>query len=110
MDPVLRSTLTSLFVAVCGGGLTAIGVHAGADQMTVANAVIGALILGAGALTTWWKATQHTAQAQIDVINKTPNGLKVVRADVDAEAVTAPLPVNPASAVPIKPVPEYREK
>lgn len=95
MDPELKSTLTTIFVAICGGGLTAIGITSAHDQMTVANAIIGVVVLGAGAAVTWWKKKQHTPQAQIAAVNDAPNGLKVVK-----ETVTAPKETEPVTAAP----------
>jgi hypothetical protein len=94
LDPQILSVATTIFVAVCGGGLTAVGITSATDQATVAHAVIGAVLLAIGAAATWWKARQHSPQAAIDAINKPANGLKVVREDVAAPPVTAPLPTK----------------
>jgi hypothetical protein len=91
MDPALKSILTSLIVAVCGGGLAAIGITTTQGQTTVAQAIVGVAALIVGAVVTWWKSRQHTPQAAIDAINKPNNGLKVVTADVPAPTVTVPL-------------------
>ena len=78
MNPVIKSTLSTLFVALCGGGLAAVGITSATDQATVANAIVGAVLLAVGAVTTWYKAQQHTVQGTIDAVNKPANGLKVV--------------------------------
>ena len=89
MNPVIKSTLSTLFVALCGGGLAAVGITSATDQATVANAVVGAVLLGVGAVTTWYKAQQHTLSAQVSAINDPPNGLKVVSDLSPSPTVTA---------------------
>ena len=95
MDPVLKSALTSMFVAVCGGILTTIGITTTQGQATVADAVIGALTLGVGTLVGWWKTRTHTQEAVIAAVNSTNNGVKVVAEGSPSPMVTAPL-VKPA--------------
>ncbi len=91
MDPPLKSTLTSIVVAVCGGALYAVGATTAQEQTTVAGAIVGAAGLLVGVAATWWKARQHTQQAAIDAINKPKNGLVVAREDSGVPVVTQPL-------------------
>ena len=91
MDPTLKSTLTSIVVAVCGGGLAAIGITTTQGQATVAQAIVGAAALIVGAAVTWWKSRQHTPAAQIAVVNAADNGVKVVAESSPAPVVTQPL-------------------
>ena len=91
MDPVLKSALTSLFVAVCGGALTALGITSAQSQSTIGEALIGAVVLGAGTLVGWWKTRMHTPTAQIAAVNSADNGVKVVADTAPSPMVTAPL-------------------
>lgn len=56
------------------------------------TALIGTVIVGViGTAVVWFKAAMATKAAQIQAVNTTDNGVKVVAATVTAPTVTAPL-------------------
>ena len=72
MDPQLKSILTSVLVAVCGGGVTwavKVGIVQQADESTITNTVVAGVIFAVGAAIAWWKSRQHTPEAQIAAVN-----------------------------------------
>jgi hypothetical protein len=96
MDPVLKSTLTSIATF----GLGAAGSWAVAqgyitkDQAAelTADIIGGGTVLIGGVLIAY-KARQHTQTAQIAAVNDDKsNGVKVVSDKVEAPTATAPIP------------------
>lgn len=94
MDPVLKSTITTVATYLVG----AVGAWAVAHNYLTPDQAssLGPDVIGAGSIIiggalVWWKARQHTPAAQIAAVNNANNGVKVVPATAPAPAVTAPL-------------------
>jgi hypothetical protein len=95
MDPVLKSTLTSIatFALGAAGSWAVANNYITQDQAASLTADIvgaGSVLIGGGLV--WYKAKQHTQTAQIAAVNddKT-NGVKVVPITAPSPAVTEPV-------------------
>ena len=94
MDPISKSTITSILMVLAGNlatlGVTN-GVIPGADKDSAANVMVDLVLWIITVAIGWYKKQQHTPQAQIDAINLPNNGLKVVKENEAVPAVTKPL-------------------
>ena len=109
MDPVIKSSITSMMLAAAAYGLGWASTHgliSAADINTDASAIVSVIFIIAGIAVAWFKTRQATPtalvqslnktddgpKAMIKSINETNNGLKVVEASsTDAPAVSAPI-------------------
>lgn len=94
MDPVLKSTLTSIGLA----GATALSATAAShgvipndagSQASLANALLVVGGAAVAAVLAWYKTRDHTPTAQIEAVKKADNGVTPV-ATADAKAAGIP--------------------
>jgi len=81
MDPILKSTLTSVLMTGAGSLATVAvtnGVIPGSEHDSAANIIVSLMLWAITAGIGWYKRQQHTPQANLDAINVPKNGLKVV--------------------------------
>ena len=118
MNAQPKSILTSAILWISGivvGWLVTKGLAPAADQSVLTNDVAGALVMGFGALMTWYKERQHTPDALavavaksdpvvlakavnatdqttiIKVVNEANNGVKVVPSSSPTDPINRPL-------------------
>ena len=92
MNPQLQSILTSVGMTAATAATTwgvAHGLVPGADQASVANALVTLGLAVVTGLIGWWKARQTSQKAMIQAVNAADNGFKVV-------------PVNSTTAPPVQ--------
>lgn len=95
MDPVLRSTITTVMtyaLGAAGAWAVAKGYLTKDEASSLTPDLIGAGTILIGGLLAWYKASQHTQKALIAAVNGADNGVKVV---AEKDAPTAPLAREP---------------
>lgn len=94
MDPVLKSTLTSLASVGVGSALgwaVTQGYLTKDQAATLTTEIVGGGSIAIGGLLIWYKARQHTKVAQIQAVNAADNGVKVVASASPSPKVEEPL-------------------
>ena len=94
MDPMLKSIITTLATGLATSAATwaaTVGIIPASSESTVINGLVSLALYGIAAVLVWYKALDHTKEAQIAAVNNADNGVKVVAKTAPAIQVDAPL-------------------
>ncbi len=94
MDPMLKSIITTIATGLVTSAATwaaTVGIIPASSESTIVNAGVALVLYVAAAALVWYKALDHTKEAQIAAVNNADNGVKVVANTAQAVTVTEPL-------------------